>query len=354
MNYLKVFTDFQEVLEPLTDEEVGRLFRAMLLYAEKKTETELPGNERFLWPVAKQNIALTLRSYENKVSGAAIAREKRSGNRQTKDGDREPGTPRNADSTRERKQRTLSTSDINGNQRESEMKAAECGYKQDRSELIPLDINHHQKQCALIPSDINGVQNEPALMRDDINGNQKASELISDEAERKNLISSQDKDKDKGKEQDKDKEKKDLSLPVGDGGSAACVTTADRMISRADVQRIISEWNRLGLSQVTTVTSDTKRGKMLRARVKEHGTEKVLETIRKIRDCPFLMGETKEHWTATFDWLICPENFLKVMEGNYLRLPARGRTPPVQREFDPDEIDRIVITKTEKKERFDR
>ena len=56
MTYLKIYTEFAKDLEPLTDTEVGRLFRAMLLYAETGKEADLRGNERFLWCSAKRNI----------------------------------------------------------------------------------------------------------------------------------------------------------------------------------------------------------------------------------------------------------------------------------------------------------
>ena len=56
MKYLKVFTDFAKDLEPLSDTEVGRLFRAMLQYAEEETVPDLKGNERFVWASAKRNI----------------------------------------------------------------------------------------------------------------------------------------------------------------------------------------------------------------------------------------------------------------------------------------------------------
>lgn len=56
MKYLKVFTDFALSLELLGDVEAGRLFKAMLKYAESGEDTELRGNERFLWMVAKTNI----------------------------------------------------------------------------------------------------------------------------------------------------------------------------------------------------------------------------------------------------------------------------------------------------------
>lgn len=56
MKYLKVFTDFEEAICCLTDEEAGRLFRAMLRYAADGTVPELPGTERVLWVTARQNI----------------------------------------------------------------------------------------------------------------------------------------------------------------------------------------------------------------------------------------------------------------------------------------------------------
>lgn len=59
MKYLKVFTDFAEAIEPFGDAEVGRLFKAMLEYAESGTEPDFRGNERFIWPAAKQNIDRT-------------------------------------------------------------------------------------------------------------------------------------------------------------------------------------------------------------------------------------------------------------------------------------------------------
>lgn len=60
MKYLKVWTSFKEVIEPLSDDEKGRLFVMMLIYAESFTEpSDFAGNERFIWPAAKQLIDLT-------------------------------------------------------------------------------------------------------------------------------------------------------------------------------------------------------------------------------------------------------------------------------------------------------
>ena len=56
MKYLKVFTDFADAMEELGDAERGRLFTAMLKYAEMGAAPDFRGNERFIWPVAKLQI----------------------------------------------------------------------------------------------------------------------------------------------------------------------------------------------------------------------------------------------------------------------------------------------------------
>jgi hypothetical protein len=44
-------------------------------------------------------------------------------------------------------------------------------------------------------------------------------------------------------------------------------------------------------------------------------------------DCPFLLGQGRDGWKADIGWLICPGNFVKVLEGgNRYRLKKqRGR-----------------------------
>ena len=69
MKYLKVFTDFKEVMGDLGDAEKGRLFTAMLDYAETGTDPDLRGNERFLWRTAKMQIDRE-RAYAEKKADA--------------------------------------------------------------------------------------------------------------------------------------------------------------------------------------------------------------------------------------------------------------------------------------------
>ena len=74
MKYLKVFTDFVQSIEMLSDAETGRLFRAMLLYAKTGEEPTINGNERFMWPAAKMNIDKQIEAYGNKVVAVETAR----------------------------------------------------------------------------------------------------------------------------------------------------------------------------------------------------------------------------------------------------------------------------------------
>jgi len=65
MKFLKVWTSFLELMKTLEYDEIGRLFEMMLTYAESGKEPEnFFGNERFLWPVAKQQIDLAAEKNE--------------------------------------------------------------------------------------------------------------------------------------------------------------------------------------------------------------------------------------------------------------------------------------------------
>ena len=73
MKYLKIFTDFLEVVEPLSDDERGRLFMAMLGYALDESQPTLTGNERFVWAMAKQHINREVAAYKTKVEAGREA-----------------------------------------------------------------------------------------------------------------------------------------------------------------------------------------------------------------------------------------------------------------------------------------
>ena len=114
-------------------------------------------------------------------------------------------------------------------------------------------------------------------------------------------------DKEIETESDTDSEKQSENFTAPEG--AVCRTK--------DVRRIVEAWNSLGLQQVVRITGRSRRGCMLRSRVKEHGVEGVLEAIEKIRHSAFLTGQNGKGWVITFEWFVKPNNFVKVLEGNY-------------------------------------
>lgn len=81
---------------------------------------------------------------------------------------------------------------------------------------------------------------------------------------------------------------------------------------------VINEWNSLdkNISKIQNINSGTTRYKLLKARENEYGKDNIVKAIRNINNSSFLKGyETS--WKITFDWFIKPNNFIKVLEGNY-------------------------------------
>ncbi|MBQ8616349.1 MAG: phage replisome organizer N-terminal domain-containing protein [Clostridia bacterium] len=107
------------------------------------------------------------------------------------------------------------------------------------------------------------------------------------------------------REQSSEQEKEDL-------------TVSDETVCRPqDVRRVVESWNSLGLQNIRKVPSaESKTGAMLRARIREYGVDLVLEAVEKVRSSDFLMGKVND-FQATLDWFSRPNNFPKVINGNY-------------------------------------
>lgn len=104
---------------------------------------------------------------------------------------------------------------------------------------------------------------------------------------------------------------KDISLSDADEDFTVS-TQLDSV--RNDVERVVAVWNESGrFRQISKVSSSSKRGKMLVARIREYGIEKVIECINTASKSTFLVGSE----FFTIDWFVKPNNFIKVLEGNY-------------------------------------
>lgn len=109
----------------------------------------------------------------------------------------------------------------------------------------------------------------------------------------------------------------ELEIDIEEDNNIAPNSACSAKAERIDYKLITDTWNNLGLIQITKITSGSNRQKMIKARVKEHGFENVIKAIKNISLSDFLQGKTNNVFNITFDWFIRPNNFIKVLEGNY-------------------------------------
>ena len=69
------------------------------------------------------------------------------------------------------------------------------------------------------------------------------------------------------------------------------------------------------LPQVKILTQQRK--KVIDTRVSDYNTEKIIDVFKIAGESNFLNGENDNNWTANFDWIMQPKNFVKILEGNY-------------------------------------
>jgi len=66
---------------------------------------------------------------------------------------------------------------------------------------------------------------------------------------------------------------------------------------------------------------------------KTYKKEHLIEVITKVNESDFLQGENKDKWIPTFDWILVPDNFIKILEGNFdnkkaIEQPKKTRNRP--------------------------
>lgn len=95
----------------------------------------------------------------------------------------------------------------------------------------------------------------------------------------------------------------------------------DNTSSSVSLKKIVEYWNDYVqgtlIKPIIKLTPHTKRYESLNARCNEYGCDKVIEAIGKIKNSDFLQGKNNKGWVITFDWFVLPNNFPKVLEGNY-------------------------------------
>lgn len=85
----------------------------------------------------------------------------------------------------------------------------------------------------------------------------------------------------------------------------------------SECAEIISQFNSIcvSLNKVSGMTEP--RRKAVQSALQAVGQEKLTELFRKAEASDFLTKRNSTGWKAGFDWLMKPENYTKVLEGNY-------------------------------------
>ena len=134
---------------------------------------------------------------------------------------------------------------------------------------------------------------------DDIREQNKIRQQKYRDNQKKLLLENKDK---KQKDEELDKEE-DIDI---EGNATNNVTVNYKLVKKV--------WNDLNLSQVIKLTD--KRKKHINARIDDYGFDKFIGGIKSIKDSKFLMESKNTNW-LNFDWLVNPNNFVKLVEGKY-------------------------------------
>ena len=99
---------------------------------------------------------------------------------------------------------------------------------------------------------------------------------------------------------------------------------------RLDEGAVMRLWNESMRGRAVKPIRDMtqRRQGLVRARLAKYGADALRDVIRSVADSDFLNGQNARGWTADFNWAMRPENFVKILEGQY----SDERPAPTPRE----------------------
>lgn len=102
--------------------------------------------------------------------------------------------------------------------------------------------------------------------------------------------------------------------------------TREEEVANKDFDEIISFFNQQmkgkGIQQVAIITSERRQA--FDRLVSQTGVNKdtLKQAIKNAAESDFLNGKGPKGWVASFDWMMVPQNFQKVLENNYRNKPV--------------------------------
>ena len=190
-----------------------------------------------------------------------------------------------------------------------------CKYFTADTVRVALEL---YKALGLIYEDIDGmlvISNHDNLVGSETDA---AARMRQSRANRNTLpdVTPSEQDANNVTQEIRDKEIRDIE--IRDKSKETIIADPSGSARQTDVRRIVDEWNKyVDVSPISRISPDSNRYKLLCARLKEYGMEKVVQAIRNVACSSFLRGQSNSGWCITFDWFVKPNNFIKVLEGNY-------------------------------------
>ena len=102
--------------------------------------------------------------------------------------------------------------------------------------------------------------------------------------------------------------------------------TREEEVANHDFDEIISFFNQQmkgkGIQQVAIITSERRQA--FERLMSQTGVNKdtLKQAIKNAAESDFLNGKGPKGWVASFDWMMMPQNFQKVLENNYRNKPV--------------------------------
>ncbi len=317
-NSVLLYTDDMEILEDLTLEQRGVLLTAILSYQAGAELPEMDSITKVAFKFMKKQIDANNQAYEETC-------EKR----------------KHAADSRWRKEKCDADKAENSTTKSSATANAKAASKLNEPERKEAAETKAEKQDAEESEQDTNEDNASAFL-----GNAKHANAFSDDANnasaffacRKNANAwENDNDNDKDKENEKDKEndidiEKEKDIDIDIDKCAVPLSNINNIYSAREenesstarsesppeeAKEIVDAWNACANTiTVKDIIPHSQRDSNLKLLVKRQGFDEVLRTVKDFDSNLYFTQSNK----VGFDWFLKPQNYQKVIEGNYKEL----------------------------------
>ena len=281
------YRSFFESIKLLPSETQAEVYNAIFEYSLNFKEVELSETPKVIFTLIKPQLDANIRKYENgKKKGTRSKPEAKQEQTRSKPEAKQEQTRSKPEAKQEQ---TRSKPEAKQEQTRSKPEA-----KQEQTRSKPeanVECIMYNEECIMK----NENENEECKMKDDV--------LLEKEPKAPPLLKK-----------------------VGGENQNLSGFYSTKEERKKDCEEIVNNFNdRCTYLPIVQKITD-KRISSVSARIKEFGKEKVKEVIDMVSESTFLNGQNKQSWTADFDWIMSPANFIKILEGNYKNKGLRNET----------------------------